>query len=285
MNFEHEKEDRLLAAIEAGQLQLVKQLLSSGIEVNTILHSKVRRESATALATAAFEGHLPIIEYLIKRGAWVHQQDPLLKRNALHWACVCGHTRVAELLLNYNIGVNCQDRDNVTPIIHAVSCGDTRLVALLISYGANVNAFERLHASALHYASYDNRSDVVSMLIKAGCILNNPVIFGEGTPMANLFSHGDDRNCRLLVEAGYDLSQDKWIPDAAKELAVSGTEKLEKPTACITFLWKEYSNPSPLYRLCCTVVRQRWSGVRVLNQISKLPLPLKLIRDLALDSV
>ena len=278
MTYQH-KEDRLLEAIEAGNVDKVKQLITSGIGLNTVLHSKARRESATILGTAAYEGQTEIVQFLLDCKVMVNYQDPCLSRNALHWACMGGHVEAADLLLKHKIDVNCQDRDNVSPIIRASMYGNKQLVALLISHGANVNQFDRLHSSALHYASFHGKSEIVTLLIRAGCIANNPAIFGQGTPLANLVYQGDFMNCRLLVEAGYDLSEDSWIPRYAFP---PDEDHPDRASHMGTYLLHEYRNPPPLTRRCKTVIRKILGGVRLNDKQEKLPIPTRLKRALSL---
>jgi ankyrin repeat protein len=100
------------------------QLFSHVIGINTVLHSTARPESATILATAAYEGQVDIMLYLINCSALINYQDPLLRRTALHWACMGGRLESVQLLLTYGCSdVNCLDRDNVTPIIQAAIQG------------------------------------------------------------------------------------------------------------------------------------------------------------------
>ena len=281
MKRHHHRSEKLLQAIEQGQLNLVKQLLSGGIGLNAVLHSHVRREGAAALSVAAYEGQLPIIEYLITSGACINYQDPCLKRNALHWACIGGKADAANLLLQQRICVNCQDIDQATAVIYAAAYGQEDLMLLLIASGADVSAVDRLHSSALHYATFHGKSDVVKHLIKAGCIANNPVLFGEGTPLANLAFSGDYENCRLLIEAGYSLKLDTWIP------GTNSVQRILDPnhSLCMTaWLLQEYKNPASLYRLCCRCLRQGCRGVRVQEKLTKLPLPGNILRDLTLDN-
>lgn len=273
-----QKDEQLLEAIEAGQLDKVKQLVSSGIQLNTVLHSKARQESTTILGTAAYEGQLEILKYLVSCNVALNYQDPCMSRNALHWACMGGHCDVVEFLLRNQIDVNCQDRDNVTPIIRAAIAGSSLIVQELIKNGANVNQCDRLHSTALHYASFHGKSQIVKQLICAGCIPNYPAIFGQGTPLANLFYHGDANNCRLLLKAGYSLELDSWIIHYQQDSHMSGARE-----TLVQFITHEYQNPSSLSRLCLHIIRKTLGGICVQEKIEQLPLPNKLVNYLQLS--
>jgi hypothetical protein len=64
----------LYEAIVANNLSSVKRMVSSGIGHNTVLHSPNRWESATILSTAAFQGNLSMVHYLVQAGASVNFQ-------------------------------------------------------------------------------------------------------------------------------------------------------------------------------------------------------------------
>ena len=65
-----EKVAALMTAAQTGDLDAVKQLIESGVDVN----SKTRY-SATALSFAAEKGHLEIVKYLVEGGAEVMVKD------------------------------------------------------------------------------------------------------------------------------------------------------------------------------------------------------------------
>lgn len=258
------KEEQLLAAIVTGNLERVKQLIASGISVNSLLHSEGCTESATVLGTAAHEGRLDIVEYLLSARALVSYRDPLL-RNALHWACIGGHPEVVNTLIAHNADVNCMDRTNVTPIIRAAICGSVAIVEALVKAGADVNQCDRLQSSALHYASFHGHQQVVSVLIKAGSVAHNSTIFGQGTPLANLVFQGDYQNCRLLVASGYSLQEDTWIQNLPRQM--------ESNDDIFSFLLNEYRNASPLLRLCRSAIAACLGGVQLQQKLKQLCLP------------
>ena len=280
--YPHNQEDHLLHAIETGNIRSVQRLMSAGISPNAVLHSELRRESATVLATAALEGQIHILEFLLKLpNLLINGKDSVFNRSALHWACVGGHLEVAKLLLLHGIGVNSTDRDNMTPIIQASMSGWTSIVKMLIENGANVNLLDRMHSSALHYAAFHGRTEIVTLLVKAGCILNHPAIFGHGTPLANLVYHGDFYNCQLLIEAGYSLKNDTWIPDYHASMQNGASSDI------VDFLMHVYCNAAPLVCLCRSLVRSQLTltGPVLEAKICKLPLPKKLIHTVKLDDV
>lgn len=267
------KEMELLSSISKGQIGRVKQLVSSGMSVNTVLHSQNRYESATVLGTAAYEGQVAIMQYLIQSKALINFKDPWLCRNALHWACIGGHVEAVKFLVEQKIDINSCDRDNVSPIIFAAMFRRYSIVPVLIEHGADVKRCDRLHASALHYASFHGSSTVATQVIRAGGVANYPAIIGQGTPLANLAYHKDIFNCRLLIEAGYNLNEDlPWILNST----MSTSDINSGYYMCNTlrmYLVQEAMQPKSLKRICRDRIRKKIGGVHLEEKLEKLPLP------------
>ena len=225
-------------------------------------------------------GQVPIMRYLLKLPKLlINGKDSLYNRNALHWACVGGHLEVAKLLLENGIDVNSPDRDNTTPLMQASMSGWTSIVRMLIEKGAAVDQLDRMHSSALHYAAFHGRSEIVTLLIKAGCILNHTTIFGHGTPLANLVYHGDLYNCQLLVEAGYSVKNETWIPEYHSTMRNGVCDDI------VDFLMYVYRNAAPLVCLCRRLVRGQLGGPGLEEKICKLPLPQTVIHSIKLDDL
>jgi hypothetical protein len=83
----------LMWAVQKGNLEVLKQLLAAGAEVNARDHFDGR----TALILASYNGFAEIVELLLKRSADVNIEDKW-GTTAGYWAIECGHTRIAGLL-------------------------------------------------------------------------------------------------------------------------------------------------------------------------------------------
>src|SRR6185436_8706011 len=93
------------------------------------------RYGVTPLSVAAINGHVPMIETLLKAGA-----DP-----------------------------NTATPEGETVLMTAARTGNAAAVNLLLSHGANVNAAEGwLGETALMWAAAENHGDVATLLIKHG---------------------------------------------------------------------------------------------------------------------
>lgn len=262
----------LFDAITSGNLPHVKRLVSSGMGRNAILHTPQRWEGATVLSTAAFIGNLQLVRYLVETGASVNLQDPGLHRNALHWACMGPSIKVVQYLIDRGADVNALDRDNMSPLLYAAVHRHQEAVEVLVLAGANVHHVDRLRCSALHYTAFHGDPVAVSAIIRAGCIHSN-AIFGKGTPLANLVSHGDTENVHLLLVAGYHLTSNDWMTAI----------RLHKDSQIMKILLQHSRVAPSLKQLCRTTIRASMNGVNLQKKVGLLPLPHCLIQYLLLD--
>lgn len=273
-------DDQLLDAIESGNLSLVSQLMNSGLGINTIFFSTKTNERMSVLSLAAHENQVEIVKYLLENLlAPVNYRDSLL-RSALHWSCISNSFESAKILLKGHAEVNACDRDNVTPIIFAAMVGSVGLTRLLIDNGAKVSAKDRSHSTALHYSTFHGKREITHLLIKGGNISNERIVFGQGTPLANLTYHSDFENITCLIEAGYDMSHDSWIPQYEKHVGLVVTSP-----DIASYLKFEYFNPSPLRRLCRASFRNHFNGIALEKKINNLSIPNTTKMFLLLDEV
>ncbi|KAH6614053.1 ankyrin repeat-containing domain protein [Boeremia exigua] len=94
----------LQAAVERGDVELVKELLQCGAEVNA---APSERAGATALQLAAIHGYAAIVSILLDAGADVFSDGAVSDgRTALEGAAEHGRTDLVQLFLNFGIVMN-----------------------------------------------------------------------------------------------------------------------------------------------------------------------------------
>ena len=70
----------------------------------------------TPLHYACQEGHLPIVEYLISKGANIEAKGEI-EMTPLHYACQEGHLPIVEYLISKGANIDAQDGDG-SSLIH-----------------------------------------------------------------------------------------------------------------------------------------------------------------------
>ena len=124
----------LVKAAEEGNIEIVKQLLEAGADVNAS-----DKFGGRPLGYAIAGGHKKIVELLITSGADVNLKDNPGAFTPLHWACLNGRTNIAELLISEGADVNAIFKVNSTPLDYCIHTKRQKLVALLRKHGGKTS--------------------------------------------------------------------------------------------------------------------------------------------------
>ena len=132
-----------------------------------------------ALKIAFENGHLKVVEYLVKNGADVNAKDD----EALRFASRNGHLDVVNYLVEH--GSNIHAADNYA-LRYAAENGYLDVVKYLVDHGANVNAEDD---EALRWASYNGYLDIVKYLVDNGANVN--ALNDYALRLASKYGHKD----------------------------------------------------------------------------------------------
>jgi uncharacterized protein len=158
-------EAALTAAISAGDLHKVMQVLDTGFDLN----AAVSPMELTPLARAAALGDVPIVQALLDAGA-----DPdmasLRGANALSVAvrsCKAGEDVIAMLI---GAGADLENRsgNGLTPLLIAVGEKRRDMAMQLIAAGADVNALTPFGDGVLNFAIYVKDPVLVNAALEHG---------------------------------------------------------------------------------------------------------------------
>lgn len=153
-------------AAEKGFLSEVQNFVAGGVDVN----AKTRGD-VTPLHSAAANGHLPVVEWLLDHGAKVDARTQRQRgfpgaETPLQEAVERNHLAVAELLLKRGAKANIKTSEPNTPLLAAVGLGNIALVNLLLDHGADVNLGADF--TPIYYAVSGGNLELVKLLIARG---------------------------------------------------------------------------------------------------------------------
>lgn len=238
--------EKLIQAIEAGKLDELKQLIADGADVNEIpqedspLGAAVRMGTEDAidlllaagadassgglsvpLATAAFDGNLPIVKKLLAAGAEVNaQEEP--GTTALMGAARNGSIEMVKVLLDGGADAKITDGEGRTALSFATEGEYAEIVALLKpltevdepkakkatkSAGkSDIDQPVEYGRTKLHLAAHAGDLVTAKKLVAGGADLERKDDFGATPLMATIGNRPEQRAMfKFLVESGADL--------------------------------------------------------------------------------
>ncbi|MCY3547366.1 MAG: hypothetical protein F4Z31_13495 [Gemmatimonadetes bacterium] len=158
--------DALLDAARRGELEVVRELIRSGADVDA-----KRGDGMTALHLAAERGHDAVARALIAAGAAVGAGTRIGNYTPLHLAARTGHGAVVVRLLEAGADPNAVTTNSGVTALHlaAGAVGRVEAVTALLDHGADPNAREgSAGQTPLMFAAAANRTAAVTALLEAG---------------------------------------------------------------------------------------------------------------------
>jgi len=190
----------IFEAVEKGDLERVQKMVTANPDC---IQQREGRSGGTPLHTAAYGGHLEIVQFLIEKG-----MDPNGKDNdgdgPLLWAVFGKHPDIMDELIKHGADVNPPIRLGRT-ILHLASAnGDRQVIEYLLKKDLPINIKCSYGNTPLFWAVMARNCDNADALISNGAELN--VINNSGhTPLSMAVSYNDTNMVRLLLEKGADV--------------------------------------------------------------------------------
>lgn len=119
----------LIAASRGGHLLIVEYLL---IEDRKPPRANIHARQDNPLASAAYQGHLRVVEFLVNHGADIHTQNDL----PLVSAATNGYLSIVEFLISRGADIHAK---NDRALVEAARYEQSLVIKYLLNHGANIN--------------------------------------------------------------------------------------------------------------------------------------------------
>lgn len=167
-------------AVQAGDVDMVRQLVSRNVSIDTRLKIPMDyrggKHSRTALSLAVGERNVQMIKVLLKLGATpaVVEIDSMEFKATRASLWSPENIEILDLLLNHGANPECliSDESRGYPLIKAASEGSLEAVSLLLATGANVDLVSKPNGTALQASVAGGHVQVVRALLKAKANVN-----------------------------------------------------------------------------------------------------------------
>jgi ankyrin repeat protein len=174
-----------IAASYGGYHKIVDLLVSADKEC---MNGRFKNGS-TPLMTAALNGHLSVVQVLLRHGVEVNTVNEDCW-SALAVAAQKGCLQITKLLLAAHADVDCTTDRGYTPLMLAVKSGHLELAKALVQHGAAVNHFH-----------FDRLEDKVATA-------KIPLLYGYLSPLMLAINAGDVKLIEFLLQQDADVSLD-----------------------------------------------------------------------------
>ncbi|XP_072947468.1 scaffold protein ILK [Epargyreus clarus] len=124
----------------------------------------------------------------------------------LHWACKEGHMKIVEMLIRRGARINVTNMGDDTPLHLAAAHGHRAIVQLLLQNRVDVNFTNEHGNSPLHYACFWGYSAIAEDLVLAGALVSLANKDGD-TPLDKTRGQLVQRLHELAVSQGQDLKK------------------------------------------------------------------------------
>ncbi|WP_432632205.1 ankyrin repeat domain-containing protein [Brachyspira sp.] len=167
------RSDYLHDAIEVNNLNIVKLLVSKGIDVNQIAKEEngtYYYEGRSPLSLAVFKENADIVKFLLLHDANVNMDEEPILYTAVNWYdnYKKSSINIIKLLLDAGADIDIRYSGN-TPLITAIKKGYADVVKLLIEYGADVNYADKKGKKPLYYAiNISKKNEIIKLLVDEG---------------------------------------------------------------------------------------------------------------------
>lgn len=169
-----------------------------------VLIAAVDNNGCTPFYLACLNGHVKVAEVLLEAGADLSVTTKI-GLTPIYIAANNGHIEVAKLLLARKVDVNQPAANNYTPLNAAADSGHLEMVQLLLDNGADLSIANSVGQPPLYRASLQGHIKVVELLLSKGADL--AVRSDSGwTPLAAAAENGHVNVVKFLLDKGLNAN-------------------------------------------------------------------------------
>lgn len=214
---------KFAVAIEDGNLDAVRALVETdGNAVDTPIDYD--EHHITPLIKAAWDGELPIVEYLISKGANVNAQANDTKETALLNAVSREHTGVVKALLAAKADVSLRNAYDFNAFTSAVAAGNQEIAGLLLDAGSKINEGTS-GLTPLAFAASGGNSEMMRFLVSRGADVNHGVKSGGQTALITAILTAQVESVKTLIELKADVNAKMKDGTTPLKLAKKGDQE------------------------------------------------------------
>jgi ankyrin repeat protein len=189
---------RFAVAIEDHDLDAVKALIE---EEHAAVDTPIDygSSSITPLIKASWDGDLPIVQYLLSKGADVNARDTESKQTALLNAVSNGHVEIVRALIAAKANVSLRNTFDFNPFTTAVAAGNEELSLILLEAGAKPDDGTS-GLTPLMFAASSGNTSMMHFLVKHGADVNFGAKTGGQTALISAILGAQMESVKTLIE-------------------------------------------------------------------------------------
>ena len=195
---------KFAVAIEDGDLDAVTTLIEEdGAAVDTPID--YGEHSITPLLKASWDGDLPIVQYLLGKGANINARATDTKETALINAVTRGHVDVVKALLDAKADVALRNKFDFNAFTTAVAAGNQEVAGMLLDAGAKIGDGAS-GLTPLAFAVSSGNVDMIRFLASRGADVNQGAKKGEQTALISAIYGAQLEAVKTLIELKADVN-------------------------------------------------------------------------------
>ena len=164
----------LFAALYGKDNKAVINLINAGLDANT----RDKKLGKTPLMVAAQNGDLPLMDFLLSKGAAIDSSDKQ-GNTPLIYAIRSGKIDAVKLLLDKGALIDAQNSAGFTPLMWALHKKQPEIAKLLLNKNADISLTDKQRATALMESAQHDLPEMAQLLIAKGADVNATTSEGD----------------------------------------------------------------------------------------------------------